>query len=73
MKNPKYDYSKLKSKIVEKYGTQKEFIGKIDMASTTFIQKLKSNKFNQQEIEEIVTILDIPLEEIPEYFFSIKS
>ncbi len=73
MKNPKYDYSKLKSKIVEKYGTQKEFIAKIDMASTTFIQKLKSNKFNQQEIEEIISILDIPLEEIPEYFFSIKS
>ncbi|MBQ9658734.1 MAG: DUF739 family protein [Clostridia bacterium] len=68
-----FDYSKLKSRIVEKFGNQKNFIEKIKMATPTFIQKIKRGTFNQEEIIEILNILDVPISEAHDYFFSIKS
>lgn len=73
MKNLEYDYSKLRSRIVEVFGSQKKFIEKINMSTPTFIYKIKTNSFDQSEILEIINVLNISKEEIILYFFSIKS
>ena len=35
-----FDYSKLKGKIVEKYGSQTKFVEQISMSEVTFIKKI---------------------------------
>ena len=68
-----YDYSKLKGKIVEKYGTQSNFATVIGLSERTLSNKLNSKKpFKQPEISSICSLMDIPDEEIPQYFFAKK-
>lgn len=67
-----FDYSKLKGKIVEKYGSQTKFVEQISMSEVTFIKKIKSGYFTQDEIKEILFVLNIPIEEVYIYFFTIK-
>ena len=65
-----FDYSKLKGKITEKFGTQSSFVEKINMSIPTFIKKLNGDGwFSQEEISEIMTILELNIEEEYEYFF----
>lgn len=72
-REPLYDYSKLKGKIVEKYGTQKEFIKQIPMSEPTLIKKINcQSEFNQSDIEVFCSLLDIDCEEISIYFFTKK-
>ena len=68
-----YDYSKLKGTIVEKYGTQSNFATVIGLSERTLSNKLNSKKpFKQPEISFICSLMDIPDEEIPQYFFAKK-
>lgn len=68
-----FDYSKLRGKIKEKFGTQENFAKKIGMSRTTLSQKLNNiNEFTQQEINVSTEILDISTEEIPTYFFTLQ-
>lgn len=69
----KFNYSKLKGRIVEKYGNQISFIDKISMSEVTFIKKTKTGFFNQKEIEEIISVLDLTINDIPYYFFCKES
>ena len=70
----KYDYSKLKGRIVEKLKNQGNFTELMKLSGQTISQKLKGNiEFKQSEIQRDCEILDIPLIEIKEYFFSQKS
>lgn len=65
-----FDYSKLKGRIVEKFGNQVSFVDKISMSEVTFIKKIKNGYFNQKEIDEIIKVLDLTVDDIPFYFFA---
>lgn len=65
-----FDYSKLNGKITEKFKRQNLFIEKISMSAPTFIRKINNGGyFSQDEMEEILNVLGISLNEIPNYFF----
>lgn len=65
-----YNYSKLLGRLREKGITQEELARKIGLNPSTLNIKLKSKSdFSQTEIRMICEVLDIPLEEIPAYFF----
>lgn len=69
-----YDYSRLRGRIVEKFGNITEFINVISISSTSFYKKINRQiEFKQSEIIEICNVLEIPQQEIHKYFFYIKS
>lgn len=64
-----YDYSKLKGRIVEIYGTQGNFAEALGIAKTTLSLKLGNRReFTQKEITRAIMILYIE-NPIP-YFFT---
>ena len=70
-----YDYSKLIGRIAEK-GKTKEETAKYGagISPQCFFKKLANKtKFNQDQIRNTSKYLEIPIEEIPNYFFSWKS
>lgn len=68
-----YDYSKLKGRIKEKGLTQEDIANHINKDKSTLSLKLNNQSlFVQDEISEIVELLDIPGEEIKQYFFTRK-
>lgn len=66
-----FDYSKLRGRIVEKYGTLEAFASAVNLSNHT-ISKYINNKipWKQTNIEAAVRALDIPPEEISAYFFT---
>lgn len=69
----KFNYSKLRGKIIEICGSQKIFAEKMGVSERTLSLKL-ANKiaFKQNEILKAMKILNIPIEKIEEYFFNTK-
>lgn len=68
-----WDYAKLKGRIRESGITQEDLGRKIGLTPTTFSLKLNNKaEFKHSEIEEICVALDIPLVDIPAYFFARK-
>ena len=69
----KFDYSKLKGRIVEKCGSQKVFAAKVGMSEATMVAKMAGTTyFNQKEIIKAIEILDIQRGEVSEYFFTVR-
>lgn len=69
-----FDYSKLKGRIIEIYGTQSNFLTYLNMTEVTFIKTMKNIRyFNQNEIMDVLKLLGLNVEDIGEYFFSRKS
>lgn len=67
------NYDKLRGKIREVLGTQSKLANLIGLDETTISNKMNSNTyFTQKEILKISEILNIKIEEIPEYFFKTK-
>jgi len=65
-----FDYSRLKGKIVEKYGSQTEFTRAFGVSENTFSLKMNNKvRFTSDDITKIISLLDIPVEEIGQYFF----
>ena len=65
-----YNYNKLKGKITEKFGTQKEFAKAMKITENSISRKLKNqSEWTQAEIYNGATLLDIPYAEIGDYFF----
>ncbi len=66
-----FNYSKLRGKIVEKFGTQIIFAEKLSVSQRTLSLKL-NNKifFSQDEIVRCSELLDINPNEIEEFFFT---
>lgn len=66
-----FDYSKLKGRIVEKYGTIEQFSEAMGLSVNT-ISKYLNNKvpWKQTNINAAVRVLDIQPEEISLYFFT---
>ena len=65
-----WNYSKLRGKIKEKCGTQEEFSSKIGISKSSLSQKLNNRiEFTQDEIYKACNVLEIPDEDIFNYFF----
>lgn len=68
-----FDYSKLRGRIVEKLGTQREMADRLGISKTVFSQKMTGNvRFTTDDIAKISSILNIPSGEIGIYFFTPK-
>jgi len=68
----KFDYSKLKGRIVEKCGTQKAFAEQLEITEGTLTSKLLGyTYFTQDEILRSIRILDIDPGKASLYFFTV--
>lgn len=66
-----YDYSKLRGRIVEKYGTITNFCEKADVSLVVASNKLNNKAgFTRSDIEKWAKHLDIPGSEYDLYFFA---
>ena len=62
---------KLRGRIREYYETQGAFAKALNMSPATLSKKLMGKtEWNRQEIEEVCTLLNIPINEIYAYFFT---
>ena len=68
-----YEYSELKGQIRKKVGTDYELAQKIGI-SRNYLSKILNNKavFNQPLMESIITVLQIPNDQIALFFFTKK-
>lgn len=68
-----FDYSKLKGKIREVFGTQENFATAMLLSQVSLSAKLNNKvPFTQSEINKACELLGIQLEFIPVYFFTEK-
>ena len=66
-----YDYSKLRGRIVEKYGTLSNFAEEIGTSLVVISNKLNNKTgFTRGTIEKWSALLDIPSNEYDLYFFT---
>ena len=67
------DYSKLRGKIREVFGTQDAFAKAMEMDCSTLSLKLNNkSEWTHSEIEKACTLLGISIEEVHIYFFTAK-
>lgn len=68
-----FDYSKLKGKIVEKFGTQSAFAKALGVSERTLSLKLNNSIFfRQDEINKAIELLGIDFCNARDYFFTLK-
>ena len=68
-----YNLNKLKGRIIEKFGTQGNFAKAIGVSERTLSLKLDYQvDWKQYEIGKACELLEIPKEEIADYFFTLK-
>ena len=68
-----FDYSKLRGKITEIYGSQLAFVKDLGTSENTFSRKLNNKvRFSVDDIILIIKLLNIQTYEIGEYFFTVK-
>lgn len=66
-----YDYSKLRGKIREVFGTQEEFARAMGMSPVTLSKRLNNQvDWSREEMDRACELLGVPLEEVPLYFFT---
>lgn len=69
-----FDYSKLKGKIKEVFGTQNSFAKAMGLSPVSVSDKLNNKtQWTQKEIDTACSLLEIAPVEIPIYFFCPKS
>lgn len=68
-----FDFSKLRGRIKEQFGSEKAFAEAMGMAHGSLSARLNGKiHFNSDEIAKACQLLNIPDEEIGTYFFTIK-
>ena len=68
-----FDHSKLRGRIVEKYGTLKAFYEKLPYTSEMAFRKVNGKGgLSRQDILDWSNLLDIKVKDIPAYFFVLK-
>lgn len=68
-----FETSKLRGKIVEKFGTIDAFSQRTSLTRASISAYLNGQKvLNQKDIEEWRGLLEIQIDEIPDYFFKEK-
>lgn len=73
MKDLLFDYSKVRGKIKEVFGTQSAFAEAMNMSPVSLSEKLNNKvQFSQKEIDRACDLIQISKEEIPIYFFTPK-
>ena len=66
-----YDYRKLRGRIKEKFGTQAEFSKNIGLSEVSVSNKLNNVvDWGQKEMEDAISVLEIPYSDIHAYFFT---
>jgi hypothetical protein len=70
---PEFDYSKLRGRIIEKFGTLKAFARAMKMSSASLTNKLTGlTYFSQADIVKSVDLLEIEPGAVSLYFFALK-
>lgn len=73
MKILPFDYQKLKGRIIEKYGNQYSFAKAMGWSERTLSLKMNNLRvWTQRDIVKASKLLDIPENEIQDYFFKPK-
>ena len=73
MKDPVFDYARLRGRIKEVFGTQDAFADAIGLGRVSVSQRLNNQlEFSQQEMFRSADVLGFSRGEIPEYFFTEK-
>lgn len=68
-----FDYSKLRGRIVERYGYTKDFAEAIGIAPTSLSLKLNNKGyFSQTEIKRSIDALGIEPGSVASYFFAVR-
>lgn len=68
-----FEYSKLRGRITEKFGSQTAFAKSFGVSENTFSQKMNNKvRFTSDDIIKMSKMLEIPKEKIGEYFFNQK-
>ena len=68
-----YNYSALRGKIIEKYGTVRQFASAMGWSEATGYNKLNNNiSWKQSEISHASEMLNIMPDEIAPYFFTLE-
>lgn len=68
-----FDFSKLKGRIVEKYGSQAEFAKAFGISENSLSLKMNNkSRFTSDDIIKIADMLDIPQIDVGSYFFTQK-
>ena len=66
-----FDYSKLRGRIVEEFGTQQAFAKALGVSARTLSLKMNNRiPFGQGEIDSAITLLDATPQDIKAYFFT---
>ena len=66
-----FDYSKLRGRIVEKFGTQGKFAEKMGWSERTMSLKMSGEvQWRQSDIVQAVELLELEQEDISRYFFT---
>jgi len=69
-----YDYSKLRGKIREVFGTQEAFAKAMGLSTTTISDKLNNKlQWTQKEMDRAIDLLKIDASELPVYFYTKSS
>lgn len=66
----KFEYRKLKGRIVEKYGTRENFGKYLNLSNVSLSKKLNGETgFSQKDIIKWCELLDIDLHNVGDYFY----
>lgn len=70
----RFDYSKLRGRIRQLYGTETKFAAVIGMSTVSLSAKLNNKVgWSESEIMKCLELLKIPLKHVTEYFFCIVT
>lgn len=68
-----FDYSKLRGRIVEKFGSQMSFAKAMDISERTLSLKMSGKRtWKQPEICLAIKLLGLSNDDIQDYFFNLK-
>lgn len=68
-----FDYSKLKGRIIEKFGSIQAFAKAFGASMTSISQKLNNKvRWSSDDMIKVAELLDFKPEEISSYFFVLK-
>lgn len=68
-----FDYSKLRGRIVEKFGSQMSFAKAMDISGRTLSLKMSGKRaWKQPEICLAINLLGLSNDDIQDYFFNLK-
>ena len=68
-----FDYSKLRGKIIGKFGSQMSFAKAMDISERTLSLKMSGKRtWKQPEICLAINLLGLSNEDISDYFFALK-